>query len=254
MLNNQFVKISILTATYNAAEHLPRLMESLRAQIDQDFEWIVMDGGSKDNTVALLRDAGDIVSHWKSEADFGIYHALNKAVTLATGTYYLVMGADDQLQPNAIQNYRKAAIASGSDVISAPVLANGVEMMPRRRMAWWSSSPPFVSSHSVGALIKTSLHEELGLYSRRFPISADTYFFLRAWKSEKTFYYFSEVVGVYGTDGLSSNDTLGGICESFRANSEVRGFFVIHMFLFILRLVKSGVRINKALAIRRQMT
>lgn len=252
MLTDRTVKISILTATYNAAATLPRLMESLRSQTDRDFEWIVMDGGSQDETLAQLRGAPDLVNRWQSEADFGIYHALNKAIGLATGTYYLVLGADDLLLPNAINNYRKAALATGADVISAPVVANGVEIMPRRRLAWWSSSPPFVSSHSVGTLIRTALHNELGLYSRRFPISADTYFFLLAGKSGKSFYYFSELVGIYGTDGLSSNDTLGGMCESFRANAEVRGFWAVHMFLLVLRVIKNGARIKQALARRRQ--
>lgn len=252
MVTDRIVKISILTATYNAAANLPRLMESLRAQTDRDFEWIVMDGGSQDETLVQLRDATDLVSRWQSEPDFGIYHALNKAIGLASGTYYLVLGADDLLLPDAIRNYRKAALATGADVISAPVVANGAEIMPRRRMAWWSSSPPFVSSHSVGTLIRIALHNELGLYSRRFPISADTYFFLLAGKSGKSFYYFSEPVGIYGTDGLSSNDTLGGMCESFRANAEVRGFWGVHMFLLVLRVIKNSARINQALARRRQ--
>ncbi len=253
MVTDRIIRISILTATYNAAINLPHLMESLRAQSDRDFEWIVMDGGSRDETLTQLRDATDLVSRWQSEPDFGIYHALNKAIGLATGTYYLVLGADDLLLPNAIQNFRAAALASGADIISAPVMANGSELVPRRRLAWLSSSPPFVSSHSVGTLIKTALHNDLGLYSRRFPISADTLFFLLAGKSGKSFYYSSEPSGIYGTDGLSSNDTLGGMCESFRANAEVRGFWVVHMFLLVLRLIKNAARINRALVRRRRL-
>ena len=250
-MRDQLVTISVLTATYNAAEHLPRLMESLNAQTDRDFQWIVIDGGSQDETLAQLRDAGNLVSHWQSESDFGIYHALNKAIGLATGTYYLVVGADDLLYPTAIENFRKAALVSGADIISAPVVVDGVVIPPRRRMAWWRSSPLFVSSHSVGSLIKTRLHQELGLYSRRFPISADTYFLLQVRKAGKSFYYFHEPVGAFGTTGVSSNDTLGGLCESFRANTEVRGFLAIHMFLLVLRVLKNSIRINRALARRR---
>ena len=56
------MNISVLTATYSAAMHLPHLIESLRAQTDRDFEWIVVDGGSLDNTLTQLRGAGDVVS------------------------------------------------------------------------------------------------------------------------------------------------------------------------------------------------
>ena len=90
--------ISIITATFNSAQTLPTLIASIRAQSDRSFEWIVVDGGSRDDTVALLRDAGDVVTRWISEPDFGIYHALNKALLLAQGSYYLVVGSDDTLE------------------------------------------------------------------------------------------------------------------------------------------------------------
>lgn len=246
------MNISVLTATYNAAEHLPHLIESLRAQTDRDFEWIVLDGGSQDNTVTQLRDAGDIVSHWQSEPDFGIYHALNKAIQAATGTYYLVMGADDLLCPTAIENFRKAALSSGADIISAPVVVDGIVVAPPRRVTWWRSSPLFVSAHSVGSLIKTDLHHELGLYSRRFPIAADTYFFLQVWKAGKSVYCMNESVGTFGSTGVSGTDTLGGLCESFRANAEVHGFLVVHLLLLVLRVMKNWVHISRDLARRRK--
>jgi glycosyltransferase involved in cell wall biosynthesis len=251
-VNEKILKISILTATYNAAPHLPRLIESLRAQTDQNFEWIVMDGGSQDETVAQLRDASDIVSHWLSEPDFGIYHALNKAIGVATGSYYLVMGADDSLHPTAIANFRKAALNSNADIISAPVVVDGVEIAPPQRLTWWRSSPLFVSAHSVGSLIKTKLHQELGLYSRRFPIAADTYFFLQVWKAGKSVHHFQEPVGTFGSTGVSGTDTLGGLCESFRANAEVRGFLVVHLLLLALRVMKNSIRINEDLSRRRK--
>lgn len=251
-MRDQLVTISVLTATYNAAEHLPRLMESLNAQTDRDFQWIVMDGGSQDETLAQLRDAGNLVSHWQSESDFGIYHALNKAIGLATGTYYLVVGADDLLYPTAIENFRKAALSSGADVISAPVVIDGIDVAPPRRVSWWRSSPLFVSAHSVGSLIKTGLHQELGLYSRRFPIAADTHFFLQVWKAGKSVYYFNDSVGVFGSTGTSGTDTLGGLCESFRANVEVRGYLLVHLLLLVLRIMKNGARIGRDLDRRRK--
>lgn len=246
------MRISVLTATYNAAEYLPKLIESLRAQTDPDFEWIIVDGASQDHTVALIRAADDIVAHWQSSPDFGIYHALNKAIQMSTGVYYLVLGADDSLYPTAIADFRKAALASNADIISAPVCANGIEISPRRRIPWLTSSPPYVSCHSVGTLIRTELHKEVGPYSRRFPISADTYFILQAWKKGKQFHCFYKPVGIFGTGGTSSNDTLGGLCESFRANVEVRGYLLIHLFLLVLRIIKNSRRIGKAMILRRE--
>jgi glycosyltransferase involved in cell wall biosynthesis len=246
-LGNQQLKISILTATFNAAFHLPRLIDSLRSQTDRDFEWIVIDGDSKDETLALLEEAKDVATYIKSEPDFGIYHALNKAIHACAGEYYLVLGADDCLEKTAVENFRKAAISSRADVISAPVFVNGIEIIPPQKFEWWRSSPLFVSAHSTGSLIKTSLHEELGEYSRRFPIAADTYFFLQVWKSGKSIYHFNSPVGTFGSSGVSGTDVLGALCESFRANTEVRGNLFIHVLLLIFRIIKNRKEIHRGL-------
>jgi glycosyltransferase involved in cell wall biosynthesis len=236
--------ISIITATFNAAQSLPTLMTSLRTQTDRDFEWVVVDGGSRDGTVALLRAAGDVVTHWISEPDFGIYHAINKGLLLAKGDYYLVLGADDSLLPDAIASFRREALASAADVVAAPVLVDGTVVRPRTRIPWLRSGPPMVAAHSVGSLFRRSLHEEFGLYSPRFPIAADTFFLLCLIKGGKKFTRLNEPVGQFGTSGLSSQDTLGALCESWRANVAVRGHFWLQLPLFLLRLMANWKRVR----------
>jgi glycosyltransferase involved in cell wall biosynthesis len=243
--------ISVITATYNAAPTLPALIASLRAQTRRDYEWVIVDGASSDGTQDLLRGATDVATRWISEADFGIYHALNKALALARGEYYLVVGSDDTLLPDAIEAFALAAATSGADVIAAPVLVNGVAVQPRRNLAWLRSGPPMVAAHSVGTLIRRSLHDELGLYSRRYPIAADTFFLLRAERTGKSFARLDAVVGSFGTGGASSADTLGALCESWRANVAVRGLYWLQLPLFVLRLLVNGPRIARSTARRR---
>lgn len=96
-MTNYNVDLSVVTATYNAVQHLPNLIKSLRDQSDRDFEWVVMDGGSTDGTIELLKLVEDIKIVFKSQKDFGIHDALNRAVKVSSGTYYLVVGADDLL-------------------------------------------------------------------------------------------------------------------------------------------------------------
>jgi glycosyltransferase involved in cell wall biosynthesis len=239
--------ITLVTATYNAGAHLPNLIESLRAQTNRNFAWIVMDGASQDDTLAVLDTASDVVTLVKSEADFGIYHALNKAIDLACSEYYLVLGADDFLEPTAVDNYCKAALQSNADIVSGAVMVDGVNIRPPAKPIWWRSSPLLVSAHSVGALIRRDLHKELGYYSRRFPIAADTFFFLLVWRAGKRVYRIDKVVGSFGSGGVSGTDILGGLCESFRANAEVRGYLFIHFFLLTLRLLKNASRIRRDL-------
>ncbi|OYV85676.1 MAG: hypothetical protein B7Z63_05145 [Ignavibacteriae bacterium 37-53-5] len=85
--------ISVVTATWNAAQHLPGLITSLQGQTDKEFEWVVADGASDDGTLELLRSVTGLNIVISSQQDFGIYDALNRAIRIASGDYYIVCGA-----------------------------------------------------------------------------------------------------------------------------------------------------------------
>jgi glycosyltransferase involved in cell wall biosynthesis len=90
-------RLTIITATHNAAGELPGLIESIREQTYKNLQWIVVDGASTDGTVGLLESAGDTLGAWRSEPDRGIYDAWNKGLQWADGEWLLVLGADDRL-------------------------------------------------------------------------------------------------------------------------------------------------------------
>ena len=116
-------KLSVITATYNAEKFLSRVIKSLQEQIDKDFEWIISDGASSDSTLEILKSTEGINIKVISGEDFGIYDALNRGIKACNGEFYLVIGADDELYPNAIQNY-KEAIEDGVDIITAYIDTN----------------------------------------------------------------------------------------------------------------------------------
>ena len=91
--------LTIITATYNAAATLPRLLESLAAQTCQDFELVIQDGASTDDTVAMAESYRDRLPFLSlaSEPDTGIYDAWNKALPRVRGEWVLFLGADDAL-------------------------------------------------------------------------------------------------------------------------------------------------------------
>ena len=100
---------TIITSTYNAASPLPRLLDSLVSQTCQDFNWIVQDGASSDNTMEIIefyRNRLPAVYSW-SENDTGIYDAWNKAINHyrdKLGKWVLFLGADDYLRSsNALE-------------------------------------------------------------------------------------------------------------------------------------------------------
>ena len=87
--------ISIVTITYNNISGFKQTAESIIKQSEQSFEWIVIDGGSSDGTVEYLKSLSRQPDYWVSERDRGIYDALNKGISRATGQYVCCMNAGD---------------------------------------------------------------------------------------------------------------------------------------------------------------
>lgn len=91
------MKISIVTATYNSAETLQDTIDSILEQDYQNFEHIIIDGGSKDETLAIIKanEAYNGRLVWVSEPDKGIYDAMNKGIAMATGDVVGILNSDD---------------------------------------------------------------------------------------------------------------------------------------------------------------
>lgn len=236
------VRLSIVTATYNAQADLPRLIASLRAQTDRDFEWVVIDGGSTDGTLALLDGARDLVTRLVSEKDRGIYDALNKGVALAEGTYYLVLGADDTLAPEAVALYRACAEATGAELIGAGVDFGGRVQMPAPRFGWMMGIWGLLPSHSVGTLIRRSLHEVHGLYDLRFPLCADMDFLLRAYLRGARVAKVDAVVGSFGMHGVSGQHFMRTRIEAFRVRVHQGQWAVSELALLCGKLAVGAFR------------
>lgn len=89
------MKVSLITVTYNSADTLADTISSIRTQDYSDIEYIIVDGGSTDGTIDIIRSNLDIVSHWVSESDNGLYDAMNKGIEMATGQLVGIINSDD---------------------------------------------------------------------------------------------------------------------------------------------------------------
>ena len=196
------LKLSIITATWNAEIFLPRVIKSLEKQTDKDFEWIISDGASTDGTLEILKKVEGINIKVISQEDFGIYDALNRGIKNCNGEFYLVIGADDELYPNAVKDY-KESIEDDVDIATAWIdTANG-QNIPNSGPRWLKSQFHYVSGHAVGSIYRTKLHEKHGYYSRKFPIAADQLFVGQVLKHGSKVKIIKKVVGKFSDEGLS---------------------------------------------------
>jgi glycosyltransferase involved in cell wall biosynthesis len=95
-------RISIISAVYNAEETIGRMIESVIDQTYENLELIIIDGGSLDRTVQIIKHYGEYIDFWVSESDRGIYHAMNKGARKATGDYLYFLNGDDWLHHSEV--------------------------------------------------------------------------------------------------------------------------------------------------------
>ncbi|MDP4270050.1 MAG: glycosyltransferase family 2 protein [Bacteroidota bacterium] len=91
------MKLSVITVNLNNAHGLQKTILSIISQTFQNFEYIIIDGGSVDDSLKIIKQYPDNISKWVSEPDDGIYNAMNKGIRLAQGDYLLFLNSGDQL-------------------------------------------------------------------------------------------------------------------------------------------------------------
>ena len=180
---------------------------------------------------------------YDSRPDFGFYDALNRAIKISSGEYYIVLGSDDLLYNDAIENYT-SFIDKNPDIVMSSVQIEGRFIIsPKIHKYKCINYEPFKGWHSVGMLIKKSLHGRIGYYSNKYPIAADTYFIKKAIYEGCRIELAEFVAGVFGTSGVSSTNYLRVLCESFQVSLAVGENKAMHLFVFILKLLKNFRRL-----------
>lgn len=205
-------KLSIITVNYNNVKGLVDTIESIVNQTNNDFEYIIIDGGSMDGSVDVIKRYIDKIDYWVSEKDHGIYHAMNKGIKVATCEYCIFMNSGDTFYSNDViaQVYKKGLSADIVTGITSIVL-NGLNM-------WWI--PPLNVDFSFfytatlshqGSFIKASILKE-NLYDEGYKIASDWKLFLYALIVLKYSYKsMNVIVSRSDTVGVSSNLSLANL-------------------------------------------
>ena len=219
------MKISIVTAAYNSAATIRETIESVLSQDYPNIEYVVVDGGSKDGTVEILKSYGDKIK-WVSEKDSGIFEAMSKGVKMATGDAIGIVGSDDFYPDNkAISKIVKAFEESNADSVYGDL--HYVDSVDTNKITrnWKSgnySRERFLSGWMpphTAFFLKKSAYEAYGLYDSSFRFAGDYELMLRMlYRYKVSSYYIPEVLMKMSAGGNSNGSIKGRI----KANIEDR--------------------------------
>lgn len=210
-------KISVITINYNNAEGLNKTIQSVVSQSYRNIEYIVIDGGSFDGSKSIIDDQKERIAFWVSEPDHGIYNAMNKGITAATGEYLIFINSGDLLYHDQII---EQAVNRGLD--QDLVYGDLIFVEEKQEREWivddeltfgtfYKATIPHPST-----FIKRSLFDTVGLYNERNKIVSDWEFFMLAvCKYNCSYKHINLTIARFFQGGISSDPMNYGVivCE-----------------------------------------
>lgn len=209
--------VSIIIATFNAENFITKALDSVAAQTMQQWECLIVDGGSQDRTLSIVEQyaAKDSRFRYRSEPDRGIFDAFNKGWKQATGEWILYLGADDQLLENGLELLLNAAdpntdIVYGDNYLLFPngkKKIRGVQKISTIKYTMPSSHQSFI--------VRRKVFEHLQGFDLNFHICSDFDFIQRAMLAKFRLKQIDAPIVIYNVGGLST-DNLQGEWERYR--------------------------------------
>ena len=178
---------SVITINRNNQDGLKKTMESVVAQSLQDFEYIVIDGASTDNSVDIIQQYENQANlNWVSEPDKGIYNAMNKGIAKAQGEYVMMLNSGDCLTSNCVLNdiAEQLIKTNKPDILYGNIIKvwpNGKKLRQQNKDGNFTMFSFYRGTlNHVGTCIRRELFNSIGLYNETMKICSDWEWFMYA--------------------------------------------------------------------------
>lgn len=196
-------KISIIIPVLNSVTVLNEAIESVILQDYSNIELIIIDGGSTDGTVDLIKTFERYIHFWISEPDKGIYDAMNKGIAAATGTWLLFLGADDKLCRGILSNIFNSSSFTNTDLIYGKVFITN----KRRQLGWQTDYQKLIVFNipHQAVFYNKSVFEKFKEFNQRYKILADYDLNLKIFGDQSLQKMFIDIpVSIFGNNGISN--------------------------------------------------
>jgi glycosyltransferase involved in cell wall biosynthesis len=215
-LNNKLNPIiTIISASYNCVHTIENSIQSIIPHLSHLIELIIIDGGSNDGTIEVIKKYEEYLAYWVSEKDKGIYDAWNKGILKSKGEYIAFLGLDDFCCDNySIVYLNKVAENPNIDFISSKMIMNNNDKRIYGYPWIWETFRKQMNVVHPGALHNRKLFDEYGPYNIDYKIAGDYEFLLRV--GDKLNAAFIDIPTViFSLDGISNT-------KSYQLATEIR--------------------------------
>jgi len=241
-------KISIITVTKNSEKFLEECILSVQNQSYKNYEHLIIDGNSTDNTINVIKKHEQKLAYWISENDKGLYDAMNKGINKCSGDIIGILNSDDVYYDQTLKIVNDYFNKNKDlDFLFGSVYKYKLLHGYNPNKIKWSFG--FYTTHSVGFFIKKESQIKIGPYSLKYKNSSDYDLFYRMivkYKMKGMATKKNEIFGKFRGGGFSSNFTY---LEFLKENTQIRidngqNIILVYM-IFLIRFIKNIRKVFK---------
>ncbi|WP_282049060.1 glycosyltransferase family 2 protein [Maribacter aquivivus] len=239
---NETPLISIITVVYNGEKYLKQTIESVLNQSYKNIEYIIVDGGSTDNTLSIIKEYGNRIDTLISEPDKGLYDAMNKGIGLAKGELIGMINSDDWYSQNAVELVVDSYASNPTKKIFHGDRYDVLENGDRRIKKFHTSNLKFIyycmTYNHPSMFVHKDCYENIR-YNINFKSLSDYEFVLKTFlKSKEIFYYIPVAYVSYRLDGISSNiNGYDALKEGYQARKNAGLSFIKNIISVNIRVL-----------------
>jgi len=216
--------VSVITVVRNGERHLENTIQSVLQQTYGNIEYIIVDGGSTDGTLEIIRKHDDQVAYWISEPDSGIYDAMNKGIEMSTGNIIGIINSDDWYEPDSVQAAvdcfaRDPEIGLVHGDVRVWRQDGGIETIIAPRLDKYSL---YVSSplNHASCFVSRDVYSRYGTFNAKYQIVGDYELILRLHKHRVKSFYLPRIVANVRMGGVSNRP--GSIAKVLRESYDAK--------------------------------
>lgn len=238
---------SIVTINFNNALHLEQTLKSVLNQTFKDFEYIVIDGGSTDNSVAILKEYEPLFNgrmSWVSEPDEGISDAFNKGITKAKGILIGLINSGDFYSDNALEIIANQYQSESFDFFYGDTkkISESGDFVSYVKATKWKAprkGTPFMHS---ACFIRKETYEKIGLYNSAYKIAMDIDLLMRVHVNKLKINFVNSIISYQRIGGLSHQNRIKGFREYLDINNTYfKNNKLSNYITFLNRIIKSYI-------------
>lgn len=214
-------EVTIITVSLDSKKTIERTIKSVIEQTYPDIEYIVVDGGSTDGTVDIIKKYESNISVWVSEPDKGIYDAINKGIMMSTGEIIGIINSDDWYERDAVENAVIAMEKNNAEMVCGNVVMHYKSGKSRILSPRLNEDPLYgniIPHPSVFA--RSALYEEEGLYDVNYSIAADYKWMMGCIKKKHKIVCLDKAIAHFSDGGVSNTYHYDTIFQSAKIVKE----------------------------------